>query len=92
LIELVFVKDITCDNSLDCSNLVLGKIEAHTNLILLPRQQDGIHHGFLQIHHKQREHLIRIFIYEKTDNKIFVRRPSTMPDRISLSAKLNEIP
>jgi len=71
LIELVFVKDITCDNSLDCSNLVLGKIEAHTNLILLPRQQDGIHHGFLQIHHKQREHLIRIFIYEKTDNKIF---------------------
>jgi len=89
--KLVFVKNITCDNSLDCSNLVLAKIEAHTNLILLPRKQDGIHHGFLEIHHVPKQHLITIMIYETTDNKIFVKRPGVFPDRISLSAKLNEL-
>jgi len=74
-----FKKNITCLDPVVCSDMMIDNLENSIGLRLKPRQQNGQHNGFLNIHHIPNDHKIDVFIYDQTDNVRFIKKPNPMP-------------
>ena len=64
-----FTKNMSCDDSVTCSNNIVTKLESKfSGIKLMARTKTDTVHGGIHIRHALNSHTIKLICYEKTEN------------------------
>jgi len=88
-----YSKNISCFDSLQCSNNIVAKLETPKLKLKALKKTDTVN-GYVTIHHEAGNHSIRVVIYDKDENpnkehSSTLKKPSIIPTRKEIENKIS---